>query len=221
MRGCWCIHAYEYNGKIEVGGWCGEIHPGMISLVPPRARLVHHWQAKNFRHAYMHFRIPRQKRATVPVTAVAGSTDEKISDLLRSCAVSHRVQPEAKRATLWQALWGQHVSTSPEDPVFSVQNYIAQHLAEPISLPVLTRHVRLSTNQLNRIFKARIGETVASYWRTRRIENAAGLLRHTSLSIKAAAIQCGYTDLQQFNNLVRAHCGLAPRKFAMLKRRAL
>lgn len=141
----------------------------------------------------MHIRIPRQKRATVPVPAVAGSTDEKISDLLRSCAVSHVVQPEAARAALWQALWElarrrQRVSTSPEDPVFSLQNYVAQYLAEPISLPALARHVGLSTNQLKRIFKARIGETVASYWRTRRIENAAGLLRHTSLSIKAAAI---------------------------------
>jgi len=105
MRGCWCIHAYEYYGKIEIGGWRGEIRPGMISLVPPRAKLVHHWQAKNSRHAYVHFRIPRQKRATVPVPAVAVSTDEKISDLLRSCAVSHVVQPEAARAALWQALW--------------------------------------------------------------------------------------------------------------------
>jgi len=226
MRGRWCIHAYEYYGKIEIGGWCGEIRPGMISLVPPGEKLVHHWQAKNSRHAFAHFRTPRQKRATVPVPAVVDVADQRISDLLRSCAVSHAVEPAASRAALWQALWelasgGQHLRTSPEeDPVFSVQQYIALHLAESISLPALARHVGLSTNHLNRIFKARVGETVASYWRKRRVENAAGLLRHTSLSIKAVAIQCGYTDLQQFNKLVRSHCGLPPRQIAGLKSRA-
>jgi len=219
MRGRWCIHAYEYYGKIEIGGWSGEIRPGMISLVPPGATLVHHWQARNSRHAFVHFRTPRQQQATIAVPAVVVSADQRIVDFLRSCAVSHAVRPEAARAALWQALWelargGQHDCPSPEDPVFTVQQYIAQHLAEPISLPALARHVGLSTNHLNRIFKARVGETAASYWRKRRVEKATGLLRHTSLSIKAVAIQCGYTDLQQFNKLVRAHCGLPPRQIA-------
>lgn len=226
MRGRWCIHAYEYCGKIEIGGWGGEIRPGMISLVPPGEKLVHHWQTKNSRHAFVHFRIPREKRTTVPVPAVVVSAKQGIVNLLRSCAVGHALRPEAARAALWQALWelaseAPHVRTNAEDdPVFSVQQYIAQHLAEPISLPALARHVGLSTNHLNRIFKACVGETAASYWRKRRVENATGLLRHTSLSIKAVAIQCGYIDLQQFNKLIRAHCGFPPRQIAGLKTRA-
>jgi transcriptional regulator GlxA family with amidase domain len=51
----------------------------------------------------------------------------------------------------------------------------------------------------------------AEWHRLNRIRRAEQLLRHSSLTVKAVAIETGFTDLQQFNKLVRKHCGSAPR----------
>jgi len=38
------------------------------------------------------------------------------------------------------------------------------------------------------------------------------------MGVKAAAIECGFTDLQQFNKLVRRHRGVSPRQVRLSRK---
>ncbi|OGV45653.1 MAG: hypothetical protein A2X46_15010 [Lentisphaerae bacterium GWF2_57_35] len=73
-----------------------------------------------------------------------------------------------------------------------VMVYIQQHLDQPISLEMLAGVACFSVFHFHRIFAAFTGETLNSYVRRLRLEQAANRLCHTRESVTEIALSAGY-----------------------------
>lgn len=91
-----------------------------------------------------------------------------------------------------------------------VQWYIEQHLDEDLSLSRLARVAHFSPYHFHRIFQAVVGESVAEYVRRLRLEQAAFLLKTTSLSVTAVGLETGYGTLEAFSRAFRQMFGVSP-----------
>jgi AraC-like DNA-binding protein len=91
--------------------------------------------------------------------------------------------------------------------------YIAEHLAEPITLDGLAEVAQLSRSRFTSIFRAMTGESPLHYVQIQRIAEARRLLADPELSIKQIAARCGFGDPFHFSKTFRALDGLTPSQF--------
>jgi AraC family transcriptional regulator len=98
------------------------------------------------------------------------------------------------------AAWQQRIAAS----------YIEEHLAEPISLPVLADLVRLSRYYFCRAFKKSLGSPPHRYHTSRRIEHAKTLLAEPSSSVTDIALTVGFSETSSFTAAFRKGTGLTP-----------
>ncbi len=86
--------------------------------------------------------------------------------------------------------------------VHEVQDYIAKHLHEKLSLTSLAALVYASPRNLTRLFKAETGVTIGQYIRDLREEKARQLLREDHKASWIAKT-CGISDIRQLRSLAR------------------
>lgn len=115
--------------------------------------------------------------------------------------VEQRFRPERARVPIVQQL------------DLAVKRYVADHLAEDISLQDVARAVRSSPHHLIRVFKRNNGKTPMAYLRQLRAEHAKSLLYHGGLSVKEVGQRVGYPVVQHFSRMFRMETGLSPRAY--------
>jgi AraC-like DNA-binding protein len=127
-------------------------------------------------------------------------------------------RPLRAAARLWDLLWtlAEFPENTPENAgphpaLMRAHRWMQDHPAELLRLPQLAAHCGVSSNHLIRLFRKEHGIGPAEWHRLQRLRRAEQLLRHSNLSVKGVAAETGFTDLQQFNKLVRKHCGAPPR----------
>ncbi|HLV35808.1 MAG TPA: AraC family transcriptional regulator [Spirillospora sp.] len=97
-----------------------------------------------------------------------------------------------------------------------VQEYIREHMDEPLHRDVLAQVAGFSVPHLHRIFTATTGESVASYVRRVRLERAGYKLRMGAVDITEVALAAGYDTHAAFSKAFRQHFGISPREFRQL-----
>ncbi|CAB4243451.1 Transcriptional regulator containing HTH domain, AraC family [Methylacidimicrobium sp. AP8] len=90
------------------------------------------------------------------------------------------------------------------------QEYLREHLAEPLCLQSLAREVGCSPFYLSRIFSEQTGETLPGYLRRLRMEKAAELLRAGGHNVTEAAMAVGYSSLSHFSKAFCRVMGCCP-----------
>lgn len=85
--------------------------------------------------------------------------------------------------------------------------YIAAHLAEDLSPPVLAARAGVSTRHLNRLFATHLGTTPARAVRAARTEAAAHLVRGSELSLATIARRCGFRSAETLRQAFLDHYG--------------
>lgn len=103
----------------------------------------------------------------------------------------------------------------PRGPVHEalgrVQDWLGEHLAEPVDLPGLAKVAGVSSAQLVRLCKRELGETPLRHvWRTRTARGVQ-LLRDTGLPVAEIAWRCGFATPFHFSRWVREAEGAGPR----------
>jgi transcriptional regulator GlxA family with amidase domain len=97
------------------------------------------------------------------------------------------------------------------DPcVHKVQDWLAEHVTEPISLTNLADVAQTSVRSLTRSFKAATGITPGEYQRLLRLELAAHLVNDSNLPLETIAIKSGFGDPRHFRRVWHAHFGSPP-----------
>ncbi len=96
--------------------------------------------------------------------------------------------------------------------VHRAQDYLAEHVAESISLEQLAAIAKLSVRSLNRAFRTTLGLTPISYQQQLRLELAANLLNNPAWSIERVAQQVGFSDARHFRRLWQRYFGTNPRQ---------
>ncbi len=95
-----------------------------------------------------------------------------------------------------------------------VQDYIEQHLAEPLSLERLAGVANFSRFHFHRIFQAMVGETLNQFISRIRGERAAStLLAAPHKSITEVALDCGFGSLPTFARVFKEQFGMSASAF--------
>ena len=100
--------------------------------------------------------------------------------------------------------------------VRAVQQYIREHLDEPLNREVLAAVAGFSVPHFHRIFTTHIGESIAGYVRRERLERAGRKLRMGAVDITEVALAAGYDTHAAFGKAFKQQFGLSPSEFRQL-----
>lgn len=98
-------------------------------------------------------------------------------------------------------------------PIESAIVYIAEHLAEHITLRDVSQAVYLSPSHFSRLFTQKVGIPFNEYLLSRRIATAKTLLCETNLPIELIAAKIGMNSASQFSQTFKRVIGLSPRAY--------
>ncbi|MFQ3282785.1 helix-turn-helix domain-containing protein [Reinekea sp.] len=105
-----------------------------------------------------------------------------------------------------------------DDPLVSkALKFIYCHFHRSIKAEQVILECRTSRNTLESRFKEQLNKTIHQVLHDVRLENAKELLRSTSLSIDAIAIQCGLSSAQYLYYIFRREVGMTPVKYREIK----
>ncbi len=86
----------------------------------------------------------------------------------------------------------------------------ARDFACPFRVEELATELNISSNYLNRIFRAAMRVTPNQYWDLLRIEHARSRLRQPGMRIKEVALDLGFKHLSHFSKWFKRHVGESP-----------
>jgi len=90
---------------------------------------------------------------------------------------------------------------------------IKANLFNNLSIAELAHLTAKSESSFKRYFTKYYKESPAKYFKTKRLEKAAGLLKDSSLLISEIAWDCGFENAAHFSDSFRAYFGKAPKVF--------
>ena len=97
--------------------------------------------------------------------------------------------------------------------VRSAIHYMEKHYTENIGLQDVARHTRTSENHLSAIFKEESGLNFLTYLNAVRINQAARLMRETSMNIAEVSRASGFQTPSYFARMFRRFTGKTPSEF--------
>ena len=105
------------------------------------------------------------------------------------------------------------IPKSREALIKRVQEYIGDNLETRMTIDSLSEKFHISPTQLKKSFREVTGSSVYAYIRSRRMQEAAVLLKETDQTILDIAGQCGYDNGSKFAKAFRDVTGYSPREF--------
>jgi AraC-like DNA-binding protein len=98
-----------------------------------------------------------------------------------------------------------------------LRDYVMAHLSERILVADLAQQAGLSLDRFALAYKEQTGQSPHQFVLALRLEHAAELLRHSSLSVADVAHSCGFASQQHLTNVMHSHLGVTPRRYRELK----
>jgi transcriptional regulator GlxA family with amidase domain len=119
-----------------------------------------------------------------------------------------RTEPRRAESSQRLSLAERHDVTN--DRVLRALAEMEAAIEEPCSRSALAARAGVSVRQLERLFEACLGTTVARMYMRIRLDAAAQLLRSTSLSVTAVGLACGFRSSSHFSRNYKARFGHSP-----------
>jgi transcriptional regulator GlxA family with amidase domain len=88
---------------------------------------------------------------------------------------------------------------------------IEESVEAPIATEEVARRVKISTRQLERLFRRHLGISPAAFASATRLDRARALLRQTAMPVTDVGIACGFASASHFSTAYRGRFGHAPR----------
>lgn len=101
----------------------------------------------------------------------------------------------------------------PQRKLQSAIAYINDHLGEDLSIAAISQELEMSQYYFSRLFKQSMGTSPYQYLMRQRIERAKQLLRTTSLSVAAIAVQVGFANQNQLAIQFRKFTATTPSNY--------
>ncbi|MBV9701878.1 MAG: GlxA family transcriptional regulator [Methylobacteriaceae bacterium] len=128
--------------------------------------------------------------------AVAVS-EQFIHDRIRDRRDHQRMEPAARLGV-------------SDSRLIKVITLMERHLDEPLGKDRLAGSCGVSTRQLERLFRARLGATPSAYYVELRLARARQLLRQTDMSVIEIAAACGFTSASSLSRAYRTLFAVPP-----------
>jgi AraC family transcriptional regulator len=130
---------------------------------------------------------------------------EALTQLMAAHIVEHYTRIGTETAT--------HRGGLPIGQLRKVEDYIAVHLSEEISVEELAELVELSASHFAHMFKETTGMTPLQFVTRQRITRAQQLIRETSRSLIDIGLEAGYSSPSHFAQVFRKVVGVTPTQF--------
>jgi AraC family carnitine catabolism transcriptional activator len=88
-----------------------------------------------------------------------------------------------------------------------------ENIEEPLTVPALAVLAGLSQRQMERLFQEELGSTARTLYINLRLERAVRLLTYGDMSVRDAAIACGFSSLAQFSRMFKARYDKPPSSY--------
>ncbi|WP_239775967.1 helix-turn-helix domain-containing protein [Mammaliicoccus sp. K-M42] len=108
-------------------------------------------------------------------------------------------------------------TTKYSQPIHQVQQYIYNHLYQPLTLDKLAAQVHISSKYLSHLFKEEVGVTLSTYITEKKLEEAKIWLDNSNLSISEIAHQLSFSDQSHFIKVFKRNNGITPKQYRVSK----
>ncbi|MFD9335812.1 GlxA family transcriptional regulator [Streptomyces sp. NPDC060028] len=105
------------------------------------------------------------------------------------------------------------VQSSSDDRIDELRMWIAEHLAEDLSLEALAARTHLSVRHFTRLFHQRTSTTPAAYVEAARLEAARRLLEDSDRSLPEIAAASGLGSVETLHRVFRRRMGTTPAEY--------
>jgi transcriptional regulator GlxA family with amidase domain len=96
------------------------------------------------------------------------------------------------------------------EPLRELQAWLADHLADDLSVPALAARAFMSPRNFARAFKREVGMTPAVYVEALRVERARALLETGRTPVDEVAAACGFGTVETMRRSFRRRLGVSP-----------
>jgi AraC-like DNA-binding protein len=103
--------------------------------------------------------------------------------------------------------------TEPKEFVAAAIAYLQKHLAEPLRMDDLVRHLGFSRSRMFDMFKEQTGLTPNDYLLRLRVEQAQEQLSQTDVPVTDIALATGFSSGQYFSTVFARYTGVSPSDF--------
>ena len=103
--------------------------------------------------------------------------------------------------------------TSHQDSVNRVEQYIQEHLADPLTLEGIASQAYMNPSYLSAMYHKTTGMTLSQYIHHVRISRSIYLILNTSKSVAEIATAVGFLDPNYFSRVFRKKTGLSPMEY--------
>jgi AraC-like DNA-binding protein len=110
-------------------------------------------------------------------------------------------------------------SVSHKNICDGIKMYVENMMNQPFSVKFFTNKFQMSSQHLNRIFKAKNQKSIAQYTYERRMFNARKLLLNQRITVSDVATALGFSSVTYFITFFRKHQKISPGEFQKLNRK--
>jgi transcriptional regulator GlxA family with amidase domain len=125
------------------------------------------------------------------------------------------IRPDPRRADRPQRAGADMRYVTNDERLLRVLTWMEDRLEFPAPRAELARVAGVSIRQLERLFAAELGATVAAHYRAIRLQKAAQLLRKTARPATDIALSCGFVSNSHFARTFTRHFQATPRQYRM------
>ncbi|MDE5779689.1 MAG: AraC family transcriptional regulator [Lachnospiraceae bacterium] len=97
--------------------------------------------------------------------------------------------------------------------IHEIHEQLTEHMEQRFTIEELSKQYLMNPTTLKAMFKSVYGTSIAAHMKEHRMEQAAKLLRETSLSIAEIAGRVGYDSQSRFTAAFKEYCGKLPKDY--------
>lgn len=101
----------------------------------------------------------------------------------------------------------------PMDDVERAKSFIAENIANPITVKDVADYVSLSAEYFTKLFKRETGQNIKEYITLSKISAAKEILEHSSISVGMVALELGYSNFSHFTQIFKKYENMTPSEY--------